>query len=123
MNNPNKAAADQAKAEAESDIQKNTPQQVHNEQAWAKLPPNQADGLQHWPDGRKWYTPDYQEVGGVNNYYARAYHSMNPGKEVDHTEVSVESIDEIEARKREVAAAVKTQNKHENEDQIRAQMD
>lgn len=32
--------------------------QKANEEAWATLPINQYDGLQHWGDGTKHYLPD-----------------------------------------------------------------
>ena len=37
------------------------------EAEWSKLELS-PDGLQHWPDGRNWYVPDGQVVGGVNHY-------------------------------------------------------
>ena len=57
------AAADQEKAIQDQAIAK----QKAIEAAWSKLPLS-PDGLQHWPDGRVWYTPDKQQVNGINVY-------------------------------------------------------
>lgn len=43
------AFAKKAKAEADSAVS----MQKTNEEAWASLPINEHDGLQHWPDGQK----------------------------------------------------------------------
>lgn len=45
-----KAAKKAAEAAAE--------QQETNEEAWKTLSVNEHDGLQHWPDGQKYYAPD-----------------------------------------------------------------
>lgn len=64
IDNAKNAFAKEAKAGSDvaADVQK------ENEKAWSKLPINEHDGLQHWPDGRKQYYPDAQVVSGVNNY-------------------------------------------------------
>ena len=58
-----KAAADAAKAT----VDKAAEEQKAKEAEWSKLPIS-PDGLQHWPDGRNWYVPHGQQVGGVNHY-------------------------------------------------------
>ena len=63
----NKADADAVKGGAKAATDKAAADQKAKEAAWSKLP-NGPDGLQHWPDGRVWYTPDHQIVSGVNVY-------------------------------------------------------
>ena len=46
--------------------------QKAKEAGWAATLPVGPDGLQHWPDGRNWYVPDKQQVGGVNHYAQKA---------------------------------------------------
>lgn len=84
--------------------------QKTNEEAWATLPLNAHDGLQHWGDGTKHYTPDKQAVGGVNNY-AEITHRRAEGKAVAHEDIDIETLSEKESRRREVAEAEKVLKK------------
>lgn len=67
--------------------------QKSNEEAWATLPLNEHDGLQHWGDGSKHYTQDKQKIGGVNNY-AEVTHRRTQDKEVQHQDVDIETYSE-----------------------------
>ena len=58
-----KAAGDAAKSQVDQAAAAKAAQEAE----WAKLPVG-PDGLQHWPDGRTFYVPHGQQVGGVNNY-------------------------------------------------------
>merc|ERR1712216_696378 len=58
-----KAAGEAAKATVDTAAAAKAAQEAE----WAKLPAG-PDGLQHWPDGRTFYVPHGQQVGGVNNY-------------------------------------------------------
>jgi hypothetical protein len=98
------AKKDKAEADDAAAMQK------ANEEAWATLPPNTHDGLQHWGDGTKHYTPDKQKVGGVNNY-AEITHRRAAGKAVAHEDIDIETLSEKESRQREIDAAEKVLSK------------
>ena len=59
-----KAPEEAIKAEAAKAIEDLKPL----EKQWGATIPLSPDGLQHWPNGKKMFTPGGQEVGGANLY-------------------------------------------------------
>jgi len=108
-------AKDAFPKKAKKDAEDAAEQQKTNEEAWKNLPLNEHDGLQHWPDGQKYYTPDKQKVDGVNNYADVTHRRNQDNREVQHQQFDIETFQEKEAREKEVSDASKRVEKKKQE--------
>ena len=95
-------------------------QQKENEEAWSKLPINEHDGNQHWPDGTKHYyspvlgdVPQHQVVKGVNDYAQVTHRKDSTDRQA--TFPDIETLEEKESRQNEIEEAQKTIEKEKQQ--------